>query len=270
MKKVSLLLAFVALVSAGFAQNAPSTGALAEQAPVDTQVAMLGTDVCQSTFTSGNGISYMKFCVTQNGNVSKFESPSTFDQLHEGGEGYGLCDVTNGNVGYYDWGIYGDSGWQNPTITQPNGPNTFPLTITRNSTDGNWTLKQVFSRNAGTPAVKVTMTLKNNSAVTRKVFMERFADIDADGANAGNFFDADQFGAWAHSLHGLMMRALTIDGLSLGGRIVPPGTTDPCNNSIINAPYKGDAAALLLWAFYGSASIAPQNSKTALFEYRAF
>jgi hypothetical protein len=260
MKRTALLLVMAAL----------AVSALAENSEKDAQLGPLGTGVCQSTFTSGNGLSYMTFCTTQNGNVAKFESPSGYNQLHQGGEGYGLCDTTSGDVRYYDWGTYGDSGWQNATIKQPNGPNTFPLTISRTTADGIWTLKQVFSRNTSAPAVKVTMTLQNNSALTRQVLLSRFADIDADGSNAGNWFDADYFGAWGHSLTGLLMRATTLDGISLGGRIVPPGTTDPCNTNIISTPYHGDAATLILWAYYGGNSIPSQKSKTATLEYRAF
>jgi hypothetical protein len=258
MKKALLLLAMVFLAAS----------ALAQKSEKDIQIE--GTDVCQSTFTSGSGISYMKFCTTQNGNVAKYESPSTFNQLHQGGEGYGLCDVTNGNVGYYDWGVYGDSGWQAATITQPNGPNTFPLTITRTTTDGVWTLKQVFSRNTATPAVKVTMTLTNKSAVTRQVYLSRFADVDADGQSV-NWFDGTGFSASGRSVFGLTMRHVSIDGISLGGYIVPPGTTNPCNINLVGGiPYKGDAATLLFWAFYAGESIAPGKSKIAVMEYRAY
>ena len=259
MKKAALLLAVVALAAS----------ALAQKSEKDSQVQPLGTDVCQSTFTSGNGVTYMTFCTTQNGNVSKFESPSGRSQLFHGGEGYGFCDQTNGNVGYYDWGTYGDSGWQNATITQPNGPNTFPLTINRTTADGVWTVKQVFGRNTTTPAVKITMTLKNNSAVTRQIQLERFADIDADSETV-NRFDVDRFGAWGYNDyngHGLMMRTNT--GNVLGAAAVyAPTTMDPCNfgNSKVR-PFEGDGAILYDWPFTG---IAPQKSITAVMEYRAF
>ena len=262
MKKAALLLAVIAF----------ATSALAQKNEKDTQIRPEGTGVCQSTFTSGNVLSYMMFCTTQNGNVAQFESPSTFNQLHQGGEGYGVCDATNGSVGYYDWGVYGDSGWQGASITQPNGPNTFPLTITRTTADGIWTLKQAFTRNPATPAVKVTMTLTNNSAVTREVYLSRFADVDADGQSV-NWFDATGTSAYGKYVFGLIMRNLTIDGMVLGGYVVPAGTTNPCNLTLVNgAPYKGNAAALLLWHFHtgNGGLIAPGKSKTAAFEYRAF
>lgn len=262
MKKAALMLALVAF----------AVSAQAQKNGKDIQIGPAGTDVCQSTFTSGKDLSYMKFCTTQNGNVAKFESPSTFSQLHQGGEGYGVCDATNGNVGYYDWGVYGDSGWQAATITQPHGPNTFPLTITRTTTDGVWTLKQVFTRTPATPAIKVTMTLTNNSAVTREVYLSRFADVEADGQSV-NWFDTTGVSASGRYVFGMLMRNLSVDGMVLGGYLVPPGTTDPCNIKLVNGlPYEGDAAALLLWHFHtgNGGLIAPGKSKTAVLEYRAF
>jgi len=269
MKKASLLLVVIALAATVFAQEAVTAAVLAQKVQKDTQVATQGTDTCQSTFSSGNGVSYMQFCTTQNGNISTFQSPSQ-NQLYHGAEGYGLCDATNGNVGYYDWGIYGDSeNWQDATITQPNGPNTFPLTITRTSSDGTWTLKQVFTRNTTIPSLKITMTLKNNSGVTRQVYLERFADIDADGTSGSNRFDADQFGAWGHLDHGLMMRATTDVAIS-GGGIVAAGSMDPCHPTFKIIPYTGDGAVMYEWPFTAGKAIAPQASRTAIFEYRAF
>lgn len=272
MKKASLLLAVIAFAAYGFAQSAPSPGALAQRVQKDAQVAPLGTDVCQSTFTSGSGVSYMVFCTTQNGNISKFESPQGWNQLFHGGEGYGVCDQTDYNspIGYYDWGIYGSSGLQDPVITQPNGPNSFPLTVTRTSADGVWTLKQVFSRNVTTPAVKITMTLKNNTGVTRQLYLERFADVDADGAPGYNFFDDDKYGAWGYTDHGLTMRATTNPVFSVGG-IVPPSAPDPCHvNNFKATPYEGDAATFYEWDFTIGNALAPGASKTVVLEYRAF
>jgi len=93
-----------------------------------------------------------------------------------------MCDLTNGNyVGYHDCGIYGDSGWRASTLTQPNGLNTFPLTIKRTTSDGIWTLTQAFSRSTTAPSVKIATALRNNSAVGKWAYFERFADIDGGG-----------------------------------------------------------------------------------------
>ena len=108
------------------------------------------TDICASTFTSGSGQTFLKFCVTVNGNITQLESPSGTEFIREGSfaEGYGVCDV-NANKQYYDYADGGDSGnWGAPVITQPGGANTFPLTIKRTTTDGLFTLTQLFSRNS--------------------------------------------------------------------------------------------------------------------------
>jgi len=76
MKKASLLLVVIALAATVFAQEAVTAAVLAQKVQKDTQVATQGTDTCQSTFSSGKGVSYMQFCTTQNGNISTFQSPS--------------------------------------------------------------------------------------------------------------------------------------------------------------------------------------------------
>lgn len=61
------------------------------------------TDVCQSTFTTGAGPTYLQFCVTQNGNITEFQSPAGVEHIRKGdyNEGYGICDFSNLNR-YYD------------------------------------------------------------------------------------------------------------------------------------------------------------------------
>ena len=272
MKKTLLAaLAVTALAAVAGAQITSGMDAIAQKNQIGTSTPVS----CQSTFTSGTyGPSFMKFCTSQNGNVALFQTPDTsFNQLYQGGEGYGICDQTNnGNVRYYDWGSYGNSGWQQATLTQPKGPNTFPLTITRMSSDGVFTLKQDFSRNTQTPAVKVKMTLTNNSGVTRSVVLERLADIDADNETTKNRFDNDIYSAWGYSgtadyagLHGLMMRVTSEKGAAYAS-IVPAGTVDPCNMPPQHTLFVGDGAAVFTWVY----TAAPQSSTTMNFEYRAF
>jgi hypothetical protein len=242
-----------------------AASALAQNNQKDGQAEPLSTTACQSTFTSGSGNAYLKFCVTQNGNVSMIESPQTFSQIYHGAEGYGLCDTTNNpKVGYNDWGQYGDSGnWQKSIITQPNGPDSFPLTITRTTEDSVFTLKQAFSRSTTTSSVKITMTLKNNSAVARSVYLERFADVDADGTSGSNTFDADKYASWGHLYYGLMMRAKS-DPHNDAGFVVTGGPQDSCALTKQQVPYIGDGAAMYDWVYV----LGPQSSQTAVLEYR--
>lgn len=204
MKKFLLLL-IATLSTVAVAQQSQSAVALFQQ---KNDAQSLSSMACQSTFTSGSGQTYLSFCVTQNGNLGTFYSPSNYRQLYPGAEGYAICDWTNNNYSYRDFGLYGDSGnWLNSTIVQPNGPNTFPLTIKRTTSDGIWTLTQVFSRSTTTPSVKITMTLRNNSGVGRSAYFERFADIDAWGISF-NEFDGATASVWGYQSggNGLMMR----------------------------------------------------------------
>ena len=268
MKKLFLTAALLTLTAAAFAQNAKNLG---PQAQGDENSAQKLTNTqCQSTFISGSGSTYMNFCTSANGNISRIQTPSGWDQLYFGAEGYGICDETN-LYGYYDWGQYGDSGnWMAATITQPNGPSTFPLTITRTTSDGVFTLKQVFSQNKTTPGIKVTMTLTNNSDIVRETFLTRFADIDADtfSGGGGNTFDSTEFSAWGvvpgGGAHGLIARGSSSKWWRQA-RVVS-GFQDPCKPTLLSTPFNGDGASLLIW----QPGFGPHQSLTMSMEYRPF
>ena len=87
--------------------------------------------VCHTTLTSGTGANFMRVCISNHGNLINFLSPSmSFD--HISSEGYAICDNSGAGefVSGYDTG-FSESGCGDPTISQPNGANTLPLTITR-------------------------------------------------------------------------------------------------------------------------------------------
>ena len=67
-------------------------------------------------------MTYLQFCVNENGSITGFQSPSGVEQLNPQNvgayEGYGVCDVTNGNAPYYDYAYpYANSGNWNPPTT---------------------------------------------------------------------------------------------------------------------------------------------------------
>src|ERR1700733_2753367 len=76
-------------------------------------------------FTSGSGQTFLKFCVTVNGNITQLQSPAGYEHIREGRyqEGYAICDfgTTSGvETKYFDYADGGDSGnWQAPVTTQP-------------------------------------------------------------------------------------------------------------------------------------------------------
>src|SRR5215469_17176886 len=92
---------------------------------------------CYATFNTA----LPNFCVTVNGNVGNFYYPAGYSQIYT--DGYGICDS---GYSYYDIGTNNSGNWQASTIIEPGGPNTLPLTIKRTTSDGVWTLTQIFTR----------------------------------------------------------------------------------------------------------------------------
>lgn len=166
--------------------------AAAVQAQLDASQAAphspMATSACALTFTSGANDSFFKYCVTANGNISQLETPAGKEHIAVGaiGEGYGICDLQNPAVRYFDYADFGDSGnWGPATVVSQSAKS---VKIARTTSDGIWTLTQTVTQVTGTsPSVKIAMTLKNNSSAVRGVFLMRYADVDAGGAIQNNF-----------------------------------------------------------------------------------
>jgi len=189
-KKTLLALALLALSALSLAQ-APKQEAVALLAQKNAAEAVphspLSTTECAFTFTSGTGLTFLKYCVTANGNITSFESPSGQEQINAGtaGEGYGMCDFTGG-TGYNDYAGFGDSAnWEPATVVSQSAKS---VKIARTTSDGVWKLTQTISQIGGTsPYAKIAMTLTNNSSVTRQGQLIRYADVDAASISQNNF-----------------------------------------------------------------------------------
>jgi hypothetical protein len=264
---VALMLPIAALPTGAFAQDAPT----AAKSAADNQAILegLATNVCQSTFTSGKGAGYMKFCITENGNVAKFESPQGYSQMYA--EGYGVCDTTASPLAHYDHEFGASGNWTASTIVQPKGPNTFPLTIVRSTSDGIWTLTQTFSRTAASQTIKIVLALTNNSAGTRNAILQRYADVDADGSGNDDYSDTTDETAWTyHSSmsinHGLALRAVPGNTFTRSAAVIAPGGSDSCTRFTRTGPYFGDSALEYAWFLF---NIGPGDTRTVTVEYRA-
>ncbi len=144
--------------------------------------------VPQQCFSSGSGSTFVKVCITDNGNVPYFESPAGVVQLN-GREGYALCtDVNNqSTVNGFDVN-YAAGGWGASTVSQPNGIGTFPLIVTRQTLDGLYELKQTFTSNWSERGISIKMDVKNMSgSVIPYLRVTRSADIDASGVSMNTF-----------------------------------------------------------------------------------
>ena len=243
------------------------------------------TSTCAFTFTSGAGDSFLQSCVTVNGNVAQFETPAGHEHIRHGvvGEGYGVCD-TNTNTEYFDYSFFGDSpNWRAPVTGTPTATS---VKITRTTIDGLWTLTQTFAQVAGTsPFLKVTMTLTNNAAVDRTVFVTRFTDAEPDhlftssmGATSNSAFAWDQtvtpnIGLRAN--FGIMLQGLALPqqhAPDLGPQgfiednefVDPPPPCHPYTNFISGTPFESKGSLALVYQL----GIPARTSKTITVNYR--
>jgi hypothetical protein len=79
------------------------------------------TSTCSFTFSSGSKNTFLKYCVTANGNIAQLETPAGAENIAVGsvGEGYGVCDLQNpaSPTAYNDFADFGDSGnWSVTTV----------------------------------------------------------------------------------------------------------------------------------------------------------
>jgi len=170
--------------------------------------------------------------VTANGNIPQLQSPA--GQLLIGGgitvgEGYGVCNESP-IATYWDYAGWGDSGNWLPATTLSQTATS--VKIARTTSDGVWTLTQTITQDKATPSVRITMALKNNTAVSRKAYLVRYADADP-----GNWI-ADSFDSTADSAFGWAPTTGVNDGWGLMIKNVGTrwGYTNGFSQPIFNPP----------------------------------
>ena len=203
----------------------------------------------------------------------QYTSPAGFEHIREGtfSEGYGICDFSN-LARYFDYGSSDSGNWQPPSVIGT----ALPITIKRTTSDGIYTLTQVFTRNTVDTAVIITMTLKNNTAAAHDFALLRYADIDANNADGGDFnnwFDFDTQSAWGYNngfnLHGLMLysRPTTTPHFAFVQNISgPPDVCSPVANLPSSTPFFGDGSVGMDW----NGTLGAGKSVSVTGEYRRF
>ena len=294
MSKQSLL-AFITLLlcSVSFAQQfstpgqrlvsavsaAENAAAAIAQKKMFPSISPAATSTCNWTFTSPQTAAnkYLQFCVTVNGNIVEFQSPSGIEHIRVGGigEGYGICDGTNGGaVPYYDYADAGDSGnWQAPVTL---AVTTTSVKIARTTSDGIWTLTQTIALNKSAASANVTMALKNNTAATRLATIIRYADVDA-GGDFGNNLDGILDSAWGYDpigssapYAGLMLQVngpntFNHQGWAINVAVGP----NPCTpNANFVGTLTNTDGAIISWNLFPS--VAKTATKTVKLKYTAF
>jgi hypothetical protein len=199
----------------------PGAAAPQDQAP-SSQIDPQST-ACFSSHNYGSGAKTMKICISEHGNLVKFEAPAGFEQigvLNTFKDGYAICTGAPPANTYYDTGGL-EAGFGGSVIDQPKGPNTFPLTITRTTLDGIWRLKQTYKRDTKEKDLLIVMTLTNLSAANQPVVrLQRAFEGDVDNnTNTNAFFGRthESVWEWVETLdadgrpqgHGLMLSNLS-------------------------------------------------------------
>jgi hypothetical protein len=177
---------------------------------------------CSSTYNSSSGEDLFNVCVSVDGNIPFFESPfGQFRLLAE--EGYAIatgCGTSTPVTHGYDAGKPA-AGFGPSTVVQPNGANTFPLTITRDTTDGVFRLQQSFSRDTTNKGFTITMKLTNlSSSSVSNVFLTRYF---TDAVTQSRFIrTVDSVSGWLG--YGLMLTDLTFSktGTTTHSTVVQP------------------------------------------------
>jgi hypothetical protein len=171
-----------------------------------------------STHSCGSGNSFFKIYISNHGNLVNLESPSGIRHISFGAEGYVICDNTppfGEFVDGYDAGAV-ESGCGAPTIVQPNGPNTLPLTITR-LCGGCIEFKQEFTtagRDCKEHDLAITMTLKlvcSEFGTFQNVRVARYFDGDLDGDAMGDVYNKTFESVLGNQNRGLSLTATSFN-----------------------------------------------------------
>jgi hypothetical protein len=220
----------------------------------------------QSCFSSGSGATGYRVCVSTHGNVYSIQAPIGNEHVNVGTvlEGYGICS----NTGYvYDSGSY-EGGFGAQTISQPGGPNTFPLSIARSG--GGFRVTQTYARDATQRELNITFAVRNTTASSKtNVYINRFFDGDLDN-NTSNVYDASLDAVWGRNVHGLALQAVALAQthyvqIETFSELLGNLATGTCNIPNTAGPVTGDYSGVVSYYF---PSIAAGATKTVKFTYR--
>ena len=234
----------------GSGQIQVSTLALAQE-PQST--ADPASTTCSFSYLSGPPTTFTRYCLSANGNIVQFDSPSGFEYIRNGVpplvplEGYGICDVTP-KVAYYDYASTVSGNWGPTTVTSLNATT---LVFVRTTTDGIWQLTQTITQLqasvASTGSVKITMALKNLSAISRNVTLLRFANVNNGPSPTNDEFVSSfnsAFGQEPGASWGLGLTTNTFTFAHNGIVLRPAVGPDPCHyvKNVLNFAFVGDGA----------------------------
>jgi hypothetical protein len=183
---------------------------------------------CAYTFTSGidHDLTFFEWCLTENGNISRLETPKAANNIPPGAEGYAVCSTS---------GVHGaDFGG---VIPVPFGPATVVsgcvagsknCTISRDTTDGVFRLIQKFTQDIKEKEVNIDHTLINlSSATVTGVELARAAFLTVENPFVADWADHNVRTAWARGLRrvGITSWSLEVQGPASVIKSFPTGCT---------------------------------------------
>jgi hypothetical protein len=262
MTKLTVFAALVALSAPTLAQ---------QQAQDQAEQPVPATTTCSFSYFSGPLSTFTRYCLSVNGNIVQFDSPSGFEYLNNGDlmEGYGICDVTP-NVSYYDYASIDSGNWGTTVVTTPNATTQV---FARPTGDGIWQLTQTIQQIKATPSalgsVKITMALKNLSTITRYVTLLRVANVDAGPSPLNDEFVSSfnsAFGEEPGASWGLGLTTNTFTFAHNGAVLNVPTGPDPCHyvTHIVNTSFVGDGSIGHVYAI----SVPKGATKTVVMTYK--
>ena len=216
---------------------------------------------CAYTFTSGSGPSFFKWCLTSDGNIGWIESP--MGSQHVYAEGYAVC-WAQGGMNYWDYGN-DQSGFSPPVIVS--GCTTgSACTLRRDTADGRFRLKMVFTPNKSEREINIVHTLTNLSAQSvSEITVARQADFDMNNDAADDSFGSSDLSIWMIQgrprigLSRLTFTGVSSASLGYGG---PNLSANPCG---LLAPTGDDLA---IGQTYSFSKLASQQNKSVKWQYR--
>jgi hypothetical protein len=207
------------------------------------------SSTCAFTYSSGPLATFTRYCLSANGNIVQFDSPSGFEYMNHANlvEGYSICDVTP-NVAYFDYASTDSGNWGATTVTVINSSTR---EFVRTTGDGVWQLTQTIKQGKATAkgpgTVTITMALQNLSAISRNVTLLRIANVDNGPVATNDQFVSSfnsAFGSEPGASWGLGLTTNTFSFAHNGAVFNVPGGPDPCHyvTHIVNAAFVGDGS----------------------------
>ena len=202
----ALIVLVLGFGSQAFAQHNSSRGVTTREKDAELQqLGGVSAFLAPQCFTNGSGDGFVQVCITERGNISRFESPQGVVHI-TGREGYLLTSyVETGDPDHPQRVVHGfdagtaEAGWTVPIVSQPNGAGTLPLIVNRTSMDGAMQLTQTFTLNVAERGVDITMDVKNLSSVAHVlVTLDRYFDGDMNGSAGGDIYDQSRVAVWGH------------------------------------------------------------------------